>query len=429
MGLGTLGGRAILAVLATGWAAAACRGPAPVRVVPAPVARATPDAVRAAVRAANLEPGDARWTIEQTLELSGLPVEQYRLGGGPALLLIPDDFGTAAVVQVWLPFGWGDEPAGARGRLRRWAHGWPRAPLGARTPTRAWAGVARDLSGASWTVAADDLPRLVTRVAGAWPTRTSTPALARAEALELRMRRTFWEAVDAAGADRGPPVEAHRALWVVAGRLDRARVLRAFRAAHDAAMRPRPEPIRRRAPGPGPRIPLEVSGPDEPRPALVGWPWSPTSPAALVRLRALAILLTRGPQARLRDLDAQGAELFVESGPRGASLEAWLRLGPTASATVAAARIRNAIAEIGQGRTTGIELERLGHELEAERLSGWARLESRAAMAAEAALLFGDVSALATRWRAEQRLDEPALRALAKTLAGRHPVIVQGRSP
>lgn len=384
--------------------------------------------VRRAVRAANRPPLGTTWRVEQVLEIEGSPVERYRLGAGPTLVLVPEPHGPATTVQVWLPFGWGHEPAARRGAARRWATGWPAQPLGPDHPAVHWRGAARDVSGASWTVAADDAPRALGALMGTWPTRTSTPSVSSLARLERRLRRAFWETTSAPTDDAKPdPADA---VWVVAGRIDRATALAAARRALARPPGPPRAPRPRPRLGPGPRVPLEVDGPPEAQLALLGWSWPDPSPAVRTRLSALATLLTKGPQARLRPLLNRGAVrgLLVDVEPcaSGVTVEALVNLG-TASATVAAAGVRRAMAEIGEGRTTGLELERLRAELESARRRGWASQATRARRIAEAILVHDDLSALPALGDGERSLDEPSLRALARTLADKRPVVVRVR--
>lgn len=412
----------------------ACRSAAPPSSRIAPGPSAWPADLRAAVRAANRGAQGATWSIQQKVTVGGLTAERYRLGAGPELLLLPQDDGSAVTVQVWLPTGWSQDPLKDLGAAQRWAEAWPVAPLGPARPTSHWRGAARDLSGASWTVAADDGPVLVRALMRVWPTSTSTPSTSPVQALHLRMRRTYWDAVTAAPSPGGrAPLQPERAVWVVAGKLDRATILGQARAALPPSRSAPPERPTDIRPGPGPRVPLEVDAPPQARAALVAWSWADPSVQTVVKLRALAHLLTQGPEAGLRPVTAgglaKGVRVNVDAGPLGASLEAFIHLGPTTSATAAAAGVRRALESVALGRTTGLQLESLQHGLQSERLRTWSGLETRAQQAAEAVLVYQDLEALDGAWVAEQGLEEPALRALAQALASKAPVIIRTRAP
>jgi len=371
------------------------------------------------------------WSIVDVIELAGWTVEHYRLGAGPALLLLHDASSPAVAVQAWAPWGWAHTSLQEVGG---WSAGWPRRPL--RTPTQSWRGTARDLSGAGWTVAQDDGPELLRRVMSSWPTARPGPHRSAIEDLRLRLRRTYWQAV------AGPPApkdatrlrrQPSRAVWVIAGAFDRAQMLTIARATLAGPPAPPSPALRHARPGPGPRAPLQVVAPAEAGAAVIAWARADPTPTTVARLKGLAQLLGAGPQARLNTLTrldlALGAEVHVEAGPAGASLEAFVNLGPTRSATVAAAEMRDALRAIGEGRTTGLELERMQLALRSTQLSAWSGLESRAQAAAEALILYQDLSALPESWAAIEAIEEPALRALAQSLASTPAVVVRTRAP
>ncbi len=393
-----------------------------------------PLALRTAVQQANQGPFGTTWSIASLVEHEGLSIEHYRLGGGPQLLLLPDESTEATTVQVWLPFGWGHEAPGQAGAARRWSTGWQ--GLRQSGPTLDWQGSARDLSGAVWTVGAESAPALLQDVMSHWPTATSTPTLSPSHALHHRMRRAFWDAVRGPSPGQGvssPYQQADRAIWVVAGKFDRLQMLS---TARQTLARQVQAPAKRspgRAPGAGPRVPLEVAAPQALVPTtLVAWTWPRPTPQLLASVRGLAQLLGGGPESRLKalaqDSVLRGATINVAAGREGASLEAYLLLSPSVSATVAASRLKAVLRDIGSGKTTGLEFETLQYRLTSTNLRTWARLEERAQRAAEALLLHDDLSALQADWSAQQELAEPAIRALAQGMASTHPVVVKARA-
>lgn len=402
---------------------------------PAPLAPAQPLALRTAVQQANQGGTSATWSIEGVFKHAGFSIEHYRLGGGPSLLLMPDQSTQATTVQVWLPFGWGDESPGRAGEAMRWAAGWANRVGSATGPALEWHGSARDVSGAVWTVGASTTPKLLHGVMGQWPTATSTPTASISQTLRRRMRRAFWDVVRGpapAGWALNPHLQADRAVWIVAGRFDRGQVLSTARKALAVPVAAPAKPNPRRSPGLGPRIPLEVPAPKGLRPtALIAWSWSHPTPERMAEIRGLAQLLGGGSGSRLeamaRDSVLEGASVNVATGRDGASLEAYLHLG-TVSATVAAARLKDVLRDIGSGRTTGLEFETLQYRLQATHLETWAHLERRAQKTAEALLFFDDLSRLAADHAAREELAEPAIRALAQSMVAAHPVVVVARA-
>lgn len=402
----------------------------PVVVPVAPTQRSFAPAVRRAVQSANEGGAGQMWSIVDVIELAGWTVEHYQLGSGPTLLLLHDASSPAVTVQAWSPGGWAHSPLD---RVGGWSAGWPPRPIP--RPTQSWRGTARDISGAAWTVAEDDGPQLVRRVMSSWPSAQPGPQRSPSEDLRLRLRRTYWQAVAGPPQSDAAELRQHpsRAVWVIAGAFDRGHMLTAARAALAGPAQPPSPPLVQARPGPGPRAPLQVAAPADAGAALIAWAWADPTPSTMARLEGLAQLLAAGPQARLsaltRDDLALGAEVHVEAGPFGASLEAFVNLGATRSATVAAAKVRDALSAIGEGRTTGLEIERMQLALQSKQLSRWSGLESRAQAAAEALILYQDLSALPESWAAIESIEEPALRALAQSLASTPPVVVRTRAP
>lgn len=384
--------------------------------------------VQADLAAANEGPGP-RLSLVATGSVAGVRVEQYRLGEASDVVLLPDPAARAVTVQVWLQRGWADDPPGARGRAEAWAHhGWA-APVPA--PARRWVGVTRDLSAAVAVGAPPQLPALLDWAAAPWRAAGPTPAPPKEAgpgALRRRLRRTWVEVLSSGGkvaCDRPGP-----SLWVVAGPVSRTSTLRALRR---AAPTTAGCPAAALLAVVGPRAPVEVRAEGEARVALLGWSLPSADPAGLAHLRALALLLG-GPTRRLAPaLEAAhlpGLELLTEVGPRGRALEVFAALGPTATATTAAAQVRAQLTEIGRGATTGLQLEQVQASLRADALRSWASLEGRGQLVAELLLADGEgtvADRVAAYLTAAQAPAEVDLRALARKLAQRPPVLVVGQ--
>jgi hypothetical protein len=387
---------------------------------------------RAAAARASAGPGPA-WTVVETGTVAGVQVEVYRRADGPELVLLPDPTGRALTVQAWLQRGWADDPPGARGQADAWAHHqWP-ATLAA--PRQGWVGVTRDQSAAVAVGSPSDAEALVAWAGAPWsaplaPPDGPHPDRDRAAASRRAVRRTW---VEVLSSGKPPCAEPPPPLWVAAGALDRRQLLEAvgrLPLARGPAC-PTAPPLARA----GPRAPVEAPDPSpgaagpRARVALVGWAVPGAEVQALAHLRALALLLAGPPQRlapALPGAGLAGVEVLTEVGPRGPTLELFAALGPTGTATQAAAVARAQLTEIGRGATTGLQVEQARLAVRADALRTWARLEGRGQLVVEQARPgeAGLVDRLRGYLEAAAEVEEPAVRALARQLAQRPPVVV-----
>lgn len=412
----------------------ACRTAAP--LAPAPVSKlATEDAaaIRADVAEANRTTG-VEWRAVESLRFGGFSFERYELEGGPTLLLALGAEDPAVTIQTWFGTGArddGEDPGLAAALIDA-------VRETGSVPGEHVAAVAWHASYWSTTTSPDHFDDAV---AASKQRRSPDAAWSRIEAgrRAWSMAR-LWAKVEREAAQRftSAPLEEDalgeaaarfapgRSTIVIAGAVDRRGALvRVGQVYGDVQAAPRQveAPVVPSAP----RAPFEIGVPGAMRRAFVWWPLGDASVADHVALEAIGQVVAAriGREASTSGIVA--VEVHHRPGPTGA-LAVQMELGDTMTATVAAERVREVVADLGRGGTTGREVERALASTNGTRWRTIASLEGRAFSAARAYLEHGGLFAMADAFAAIEGMGERDLRRVAtEWLVKRRPTVLLTR--
>ncbi len=231
----------------------------------------------------------------------------------------------------------------------------------------------------------------------------------RARSNHQKLRAMLPKACERAGASK---------LVSIAGRFDRAAVLDALEGPQKTTA-PVALPCSERSPRTGElRIPID----SDRREVLIAWPASHES---RVPLEAITQILTASPDGQLTK---SGLMKHVHSAQVSLQnhLELHMLLKPTATASVAAAAVDQALRSIAMGKTTLLQLERARRTIRARALRARMGLESRAQLAALTRLEQSSLDMLEAELIAIDQLSGRELQSAAQALRPQARLLVLG---
>lgn len=407
--------------------------------------------LRAAVAAANTHPelsDRPHWSLEEARTLHGWTIEVYRLGFGPRLVLLVDPDCPATSYEAWFPNGWGDDPRGQAGLTAQLIDHYARVALD--LPIHRETGVGRNMAFARWIVSQDNLhflSQLLEQFARPQPPPPKLPPPSSVDGTRIyhQLERTLHEAqrsstqsnldvTNLAKADERwtQMIGAPGMVWIVMGAIDRQLHLETFRRQFPpfGSQTSESESSPKTTNWP-PRLPFEVTTPADVQVMLAQWELSQPSPMDTVALEAIALLLADGTESRwgrtLWGHLASGIEVRTETHHANARLSLFAALENTASATTAASMAQNALNELADGATTGLEMEYAQIGVHTRLLARWASLRNRGNLIFQS-LWAGEGLDNLDQWMTHAaQLEEPMVRNTARELAKKPPAVIWGR--